>query len=531
MVSRVVLPRSRCHASRYRSARWTLLRWLSSLPPSLPSSLARALAVWARRSECAGRGGWSLAGVCWYGRVIVVKRWCSSEEAHAEQMAGRGRARAGYSGRGLADDGTGPLLQQAAAARRAPGFNDPFAAPGDGPGRNASIQNYPLSTPLRAGPGDGSPLPFGRSVEQRSLGYAVTMGYALPAFALRGVQAFAGTHAVTMVYSQSSVADNGRRDAGYVTMAAFGSLIIASYAQLVAAHFGDGLRTRFGRRRPVLAFLAPLTASAVFLLVSPPASMEGNSAFYAIAFGLLMIFVEIAATMLDALGTEMSALQHPDVRTKLFAAQTFAAIAGSGCASVAVLAIGSDNGISRGTPRIMVGSALAALLLATHIAAVLTTFETDSSALPVRQFRRTRTSFVPGLRWIMRNSQWKIFMWATAPLNLIAELMAIVPAVFIYLLECGEGEEQFDPVVYAQEGCEKGQALQWAATAMVVYAGVAMVSAGLLVPLLARRFNKLATLRGFVILAFFFSLFGFFAGDEGNSRAVFLAFTVRCTHA
>ena len=445
-------------------------------------------------------------------------------------MAGRGRARAGYSGRGLADDATGPLLQQAAAARRAPGFNDPFAAPGDGPARTASIQNYP--TPIRAGPGDGSPLPFGRSVEQRSLGCAVTVGYALPAFALRGVQAFAATHAVTKVYSQSGNADNGRRDAGYVTMAAFGSLIVASYAQLVAAHFGDGLRTRFGRRRPVLAFLAPLTASAVFLLVSPPASMEGNSTCYAIVFGLLMVFVEIATTMLDALGTEMSALQHPDVRTRLFAAQTTAGIAGAGCASVAVLAIGFDPrvGISRGTPRIVVGAALAALLLVTHIAAVLTTSEADASALPLKQFRRTRTSFVPGLRWIMRNSQWKIFMWATAPLNLIAELMAIVPAVFVYLLECGEGEEQFDSDVYSEEGCGQGQALRWAATAMVVYAGVAMVSAGLLAPLLARRFNKLATLRGFVILAFFFSLFGFFAGDEGNSRGVFLAFTVRCPH-
>eukprot|EP01043_Picozoa_sp_COSAG02_P011251 COSAG02_NODE_411_length_22864_cov_6.757523_12_plen_476_part_00 len=446
-------------------------------------------------------------------------------------MAGRGRA-GGFGGRGLVEEGAGPLLQQAAAARRAPGFTDPFAAPGEISGRSvrsANIQGYPQAHP--GGGGDVSPLPF-RSAEQGSLGWAVMVGYALPAFALRGVQAFAATHAVTQLHSQSDNLDNGRRDAGYVTMSAFGSLIVASYTQLAAAHFGDGIRTRFGRRRPVLAFLAPLTAAAAFLLVSPPALLERNSLFYAIVFGLLMVFVEIATTMLDALGTEMSALHHPDVRTKLFAAQTSAGIAGAGCASVAAAMIGfqSNSEIPRGMPRIVIGTTLAVVLLVTHIAAWLATSETPSDALPGKQFRRTRTSFVPGLRWIMRNSQWKIYMYATAPLNLIAELMAIVPAVYVYLLECSEEQQKYDTNRYTNEGCEQGQALLWASYAMVVYAAVAMISAGLLAPLLARRFNKLSTLRGFVVLAFFFSLFGFFAGDEGNSRGVFLAFTVRCMH-
>ena len=447
----------------------------------------------------------------------------------APTMAGRGRAGASNSSRGLVDESVAPLLQQVAAARRAPGFNDPFAGPGGVAGRlgnSAKIQGYPMPHPV--GAGDGSPLPF-RNAEQRSLGCAVMVGYALPAFALRGVQAFAATHAVTKLYSESDNLDHGRRDAGYVTVAAFGSLIVASYAQLAAAHFGDGLRTRFGRRRPVLAFLAPLTATAAFLLVSPPDSLERSSPFYAITFGLLMVFVETATTMLDALGTEMSALQHPDVRTKLFAGQTTAGIAGVGCASVAALVIGfqPSNGIPRGMARIATGIALAAVLLVTHIAAWLATSETPSAALPGKQFRRTRTSFVPGLRWIMRNSQWKIYMWATAPLNLIAELMAIVPAVYVYLLECGEEEQKTHNADYTKERCGQGQALRWASWAMVVYAGVAMISGGLLAPLLARRFNKLSTLRGFVVLAFFFSLFGFFAGNEGNSRGVFLTFTVR----
>lgn len=461
---------------------------------------------------------------------MSLKHWCAPccsflrhpfRDLHG--MAGRGRA--GRSGRGLIDDSAEPLMGGGLhTARRVPGFKNPFDDPG---GMTPVADNHSIQGAGVGSPGAG--VPSHDTLGRRSLGCAVMTGYALPAFSLRGVQAFAATHAVTRVYSGGDIVDHGRRDAGYVTMAAFGSLIVASYAQLIAAHFGDGLRTRLGRRRPVLAFLAPLNAVAAYLLVSPPEALEGNSAFYAIVFGLLMVFVEIATTMLDALGTEMSALQHPDARTTLFAAQTTAGIVGVGCASAAGLVIGfkPGDGIAAGMPRALVGIAIAVLLLLTHAVAVLTTHETPSSALPSKQFRRMRTSFVPGLRWIMRNSQWKIFMWATTPLNLIAELMAIVPAVYVYLLQCGEDEEMYERDDYQKGGCEQGEALRWASSAMIVYACGAAVSAGLLAPLLARRFNKLVTLRGFVLLAFFFSFFGLFAADKDNSRGVFLAFTVR----
>ena len=71
--------------------------------------------------------------------------------------------------------------------------------------------------------------------------------------------------------------------------------------QLIAAHFGDGLRTGVGRRRPVLAFLAPLTAAASYLLVSPPAALDDNPTFYAATFGALMVLIETAVTMLGAI--------------------------------------------------------------------------------------------------------------------------------------------------------------------------------------------------------------------------------------
>jgi hypothetical protein len=82
---------------------------------------------------------------------------------------------------------------------------------------------------------------------------------------------------------------------------------------------------------------------------------------------------------------------------------------------------------------IAVGAGLAALLLISHAIAFFTTQEPPSAKLPSKQVRRMRTSFVPGLRWIMRNSQWKIYMWATTVRlqhNLSPSPGALVPVVF-----------------------------------------------------------------------------------------------------
>lgn len=130
-------------------------------------------------------------------------------------MAGRGRA-GGRSGRGLMDsqEATQPLFQAK------PSFKNPFARPG-------ALAPVPDATSINSGfgsPRDGAPASAGR----RTLGCCVMLGFSAPMFALKGVQAFAATHAVTQMYSGSEGSDSDRRGAGYVTMAAFGSVVIAS---------------------------------------------------------------------------------------------------------------------------------------------------------------------------------------------------------------------------------------------------------------------------------------------------------------
>lgn len=391
---------------------------------------------------------------------------------------------------------------------RDPGFVDPFADPSgsSSPQPNASLQ------------GDAETL-----ITQRSLGFAVTAGYSLPKLALVGAQTFAAAHAVAWVRR----GDRHDDSATIVTVAAFGSVVVASYVQLVAAHFGDGLRTRFGRRRPVLLAIALLCAVSMYLLVAPPAPVADSPVFYGAVFALLNIFCEVGSTMLNALGTEMTALKHRDARTSLFAWQTAAGIVGYALASILALELNATDrssggstgtcdslfcvGAPPGASSIVAGIGFAVLILVTISVGVAATSEDPVQNLPQRRFRADRTSFVPGLRWIMRNSQWKVYIMATAPLNLIGELMTIIPSIFIY--------KNYDWDGGAGEG-EEGEGLKYARWALIVYSAGFVISAAFVAPRLAKRWNKLIALRCFVMMAFVYSILGFAASFEATMLLV-----------
>jgi hypothetical protein len=106
-------------------------------------------------------------------------------------------------------------------------------------------------TPHEGGAAGGGAL-------QGRLSTRVKFSYALPRAVLSGVQATAGTYLVTQQYEHT-------RQVAYVTIVAFASLLLGSYIQAIVAHFGDGLRTTYGRRRPTLFVLAWLCAIAAFM--------------------------------------------------------------------------------------------------------------------------------------------------------------------------------------------------------------------------------------------------------------------------
>jgi hypothetical protein len=167
-----------------------------------------------------------------------------------------------------------------------------------------------------------------------------------------------------------------------------------------------------------------------------------------------------------------------------------------------------------------------------------------------KRFSHTRTSFVPGLRWITRNAQWKIFMVATVPLNLLGELISVIPAVFMCvpppLWQNHAARSPGDRAVSLRRGggltgvsarryisaCNEDAASaprcsqDWTSYSMMAYTAGAVLSAASLAPQLARRYGKLQTLRRFVQLAVLYSTATVvFTATGVKSKSVYLIST------
>lgn len=206
----------------------------------------------------------------------------------------------------------------------------------------------------------------------------------------------------------------------------------------------------------------------------------------------LNIFVETAKTQLCALGTEMTARRERPERLSLFAWQAAADALGLLVASLLALSVAlnddSPSSPSVSAPTTMpLAVVLSALLLLSLLYCLATTVDQEDQPQEFnrKRFSHTRTSFVPGLRWITRNAQWKTFMVATVPLNLVAELIGIIPAVYLHRA-CSDGP------------CEAGVVQKWSLYSHVLYAAMAFLSASLLAPYLSKKYGKLEALRYFV---------------------------------
>ena len=159
--------------------------------------------------------------------------------------------------------------------------------------------------------------------------------YAIPKFALVGAQTMAGAFIITRQYDDNDASEGD--SAGYISVVAFIAVLAASVVQVGVAHFNDGMRTVYGRRRPLLMLLAPCCALGSFLLCHSwvhEASVTGVRVYYAITFSVLAIFLNTSETLLNALGTELTSLNNRDARLSLFAWQTGAGILGFFAASL-----------------------------------------------------------------------------------------------------------------------------------------------------------------------------------------------------
>jgi GPH family glycoside/pentoside/hexuronide:cation symporter len=165
----------------------------------------------------------------------------------------------------------------------------------------------------------------------------------------------------------------------------------------------DRSQTRFGRRRPYMAIMAPLCAVAFWLLFTPPESLTKNSAalWFGITFILYSVFHTAYALPHYALGPELTLDYHE--RSRLFGVREGFTILGTIVASVTP-GILIARGMSERHAFGLLGVVFAVLLVVLVSILVVTVRERPDFTA------REPNPFVPGVRRALRNRPFRILL-------------------------------------------------------------------------------------------------------------------------
>lgn len=255
----------------------------------------------------------------------------------------------------------------------------------------------------------------------------------------------------------------------------------------VMGWISDRTRTRFGRRKPWIAFGTPFVALCFMALFGPPDSLGPleASVWFGASFALFFLFATIVEIPYAALGAELTPSYTE--RSVLFGYRAFFIAAGTITASIMptllALAGWSDE---RQAFRLM-AALYAVVLVLVNTGLLLRVRERPEYA------RRQWNPLVPGVRRALRNRPFRILLLA----GIVSAIPAAIPAILLPYF-----------VAYVLQPADPG--------AMVGVFLVTYMGAGLLfVPVwltVARRAGKLRTLILVSAVGIGGSLFFFFAG-------------------
>jgi len=198
-----------------------------------------------------------------------------------------------------------------------------------------------------------------------------------------------------------------------------------AFTDPIAGSISDNLRTRWGRRRPMIFIGAIMMALAFPLIWTPPASLAGGTLF-AWLLGSLILFYTFQTIWLvpwNALGLELS----PDYneRTKIQAVRAFCATGANFIVPwvyAACLWFASDGGERRGV--LIVGLLVGLIFLLTALPPALFCREVNPDRAAAKM------PFLPALRATIVNRQFQLLMGAVA-LFLIGYLMVLSMGLYI----------------------------------------------------------------------------------------------------
>jgi len=209
-----------------------------------------------------------------------------------------------------------------------------------------------------------------------------------------------------------------------------------AFTDPVAGSISDNLRTRWGRRRPMI-LIGGIAMALVFPLIwTPPASLEGGSLF-AWFLGFLILFYTCQTVWLvpwNALGLELSPDYHE--RTKIQAIRAACATGANFLVPwvyAACFWFAADGGERRGVMIVGILVGIIFLLTAVPSAFVCREFNPDRAA--------QKMPFLTALKATLVNRQFLLLMSAVA-LFLIGYLMVLSMALYINIHHVFGGEKE-----------------------------------------------------------------------------------------
>jgi GPH family glycoside/pentoside/hexuronide:cation symporter len=252
-----------------------------------------------------------------------------------------------------------------------------------------------------------------RSISER-LPVSLKLAYGSPAFAGAAMAIPIGV-LMPVFYSDTVLAP-----LGYIAIAVALARSFDALTDPVMGWISDRTKTRWGRRKPYIAFGLPFTALFFFMLFAPPKALGPIQAslWFGLTFGLYFLFHTILEIPKNALGAELT-LDYNE-RSSLFGYQQLFIAAGTIVASILPTVLVSGGMNLRAAFLFMAG------LYAVLYISLYTWFLIRVPERP-EFVQRESNPLAPGIRRALRNRPFRILIIS----GIVGAIPAAIPALLM----------------------------------------------------------------------------------------------------